>query len=162
MSKSTPAGVLLLVLLLLAACSSEDTSGPPPPPPTDPGLDLVESGVALLQRPVTLTDGADSLGFIQVLWKGELRVNPLGDPSVITTVDTLAASVVEQVKSLALDGSMVEIFKRSDAGCEATAGPIEELRLLQQNDLFWVKITGCTTGPTAELRDLLLSLTRKR
>ena len=156
MLKSITSIFLLLGLLSLAACSGDDTTAPPPPPPHDPGLDLVHPGVTLLQRPAECLDGADCLGFVQVLWSGEIRVNPLGDPSVITSIDTLSSSQLEQVRTLALDTSMVEIFKRGDAGCGGSQDPVEELRLFENDDLFSVKITGCTTGPAADLRDYLL------
>ncbi len=158
MSRTVSRRVFLLVLFLLAACSGDNTTNPPPPPPQDPGLNLTDPGVTLFQRPITCPGGADCLGFVQVLWSGERRVNPLGDPSVITSIDTLDAATVAQVQTLALDPAMVEIFKRGNAGCAGSQEPVEELGLRQGGDEFIAKITGCTTGPAAQLRDLLLSL----
>ena len=136
---------LLVIAIVGSACSHHDDTVAPPPP-VDPGFDSTSDGVSLQQILIDCPPGGDCVGFVQVLFKGEIRANPLNQPSAVTAIDTLGAGELNQVRSLALDAAMIEIFKQGDAGCASASDTVEVMRLLDANDEFSVKITGCTSG----------------
>lgn len=148
---------ILVVAFAGSACSHHDDTVAPPPP-IDPGFDSQSEGVSLQRRRTDCPPGGDCLGFVQVLFSGEIRANPLSEPSVVTAIDTVTTSELNQVEGLALDASMIEIFKQGDAGCVSSSDTVEVLRLLNENDEFSVKITGCMSGAAVQLRDYLLAL----
>ncbi len=152
-----PLLVFAFSLVASAGCSHHDEPTAPAMP-IDPGADTVRDGVMLQETRIDCPAGADCLGFVQVLFDGEIRVNPLGNPAVVTGIDTLVSTQLQQVHNLALDSSMIEIFKQAEAGCTSASDTVEVMSLRSENDVFKVKITGCTSGAAAELRELLLDL----
>ncbi|HKI83816.1 MAG TPA: hypothetical protein VKA63_05705 [Candidatus Krumholzibacteria bacterium] len=152
-------GVLVLALALSAAAGCSHHEEPTAPAPQfDPGADGVRDGVTLWRTRIDCPSGADCTGFVQVLFDGEIRVNPLGAPAVLTGIDTLDSTQLQQVRSLTLDSSMIEIFKQAEAGCTSASDTVEVLSLRNENDDFSVKITGCMSGAATDLRQLLLEL----
>jgi hypothetical protein len=152
-----PLLVCLFAMMAASACSHHDEPTAPPPV-IDPGWDTVRDGVMLQETRIDCSAASDCLGFVQVLFDGEIRVNPLGVPAAITDIDTLDSSQLQQVRTLALDTSMIEIFKQAEASCTSASDTVEVLSLRNMSDDFSVKITGCTSGAAADLRQLLLQL----
>lgn len=152
-----PLLVCVIAVMAASACSHRDEPTAPEPV-IDPGADTVRDGVTLQETRIDCPVAADCVGFVQVLFDGEIRVNPLGIPAAITDIDTLDSNQLQQVRALALDSSMIEIFKQAEAGCTSASDTVEVLSLRNASDDFTVKITGCTSGAAADLRQLLLEL----
>jgi hypothetical protein len=116
--------------------------------------------VSLFQENIACAGPLPCVGYVQVLWDGWLRAEPLMSAALTDSV-LLAPEEVEMVRNLALEVSMIELFKRGDADCPSGI-LVERLELRHGPDRFSTKISGCANGPGAALRDSLRALAARR